>query len=49
MEPRVVENLKNAEGEPFQLYAESHYVGVGASNNKPFYDRTHEILAFRVK
>jgi CDGSH-type Zn-finger protein len=49
MEPRVVENLKNSEGEPLSTIHGVALCRCGASNNKPFCDGTHEIIGFRVK
>jgi CDGSH-type Zn-finger protein len=49
MEPRVVENLKNAEGEPLSTILGVALCRCGASNDKPFCDGTHEIIGFLSK
>ena len=49
MEPRVVENLKNSEGEPLSTIHGVALCRCGASNNKPFCDGTHEIIGFLSK
>ena len=49
MEPRVVKNLQNSEGE---LLSTIHGVALcrcGASKNKPFCDGTHGIIGFSSK
>ena len=49
MEPRVVENLKNSEGEPLSTIRGVALCRCGASNNKLFCDGTHEIIGFLSK
>jgi CDGSH-type Zn-finger protein len=49
MELRVVENLKNLEGEPLSTIRGVALCRCGASNNKPFCDEVHEIIGFSSK
>jgi CDGSH-type Zn-finger protein len=49
MEPRVVENLKNSEGEPLSTIRGAALCRCSASNNKPFCDGTHKIIGFLSK
>jgi len=49
MELRVVENLKNSEGEPLSTIRGVALCRCSASNNKPFCDGTHKIIGFLSK
>jgi uncharacterized Fe-S cluster protein YjdI len=49
MEPKVVENLQNSEGEPLSNVRGIALCRCGASRNKPFCDGTHRIIGFSSK
>ena len=49
MEPKVVENLQNSEGEPLSNVRGIALCRCGASKNKPFCDGTHGIIGFSSK
>jgi CDGSH-type Zn-finger protein len=49
MEPKVVHNLKNSEGEPLSTIVGIALCRCGASKNKPFCDGTHSIIRFSSK
>ena len=49
MEPKVVENLKNSNGEPLSTTVGIALCRCGKSNNKPFCDGTHSIIGFSTK
>lgn len=46
MEPKVVENLQNSEGEPLSTLRGVALCRCGASKNKPFCDGTHGTIGF---
>lgn len=46
MEPKVVENLQNSEGEPLSTIRGVALCRCGASKNKPFCDGTHGTIGF---
>jgi CDGSH-type Zn-finger protein len=46
MEPKVVENLQNSEGQPLSTLRGVALCRCGASNNKPFCDGTHGTIGF---
>ena len=46
MEPKVVENLQNSEGEPLSTIRGVSLCRCGASKNKPFCDGTHGTIGF---
>lgn len=49
MEPKVVENLQNSEGQPLSTVRGVALCRCGASKNKPFCDGTHGIIGFSSK
>jgi CDGSH-type Zn-finger protein len=49
MEPKVVENLKNSNGEPLTTTVGIALCRCGNSNNKPFCDGTHSVIGFSTK
>jgi len=49
MEPKVVENLQNSEGQPLSTLRGVALCRCGASNNKPFCDGTHGTIGFSSK
>jgi CDGSH-type Zn-finger protein len=49
MEPKIVENLQNSEGEPLSTIRGVALCRCGASKNKPFCDGTHGTIGFLVK
>jgi CDGSH-type Zn-finger protein len=49
MEPKVVENLQNSEGEPLSTIRGVALCRCGASKTKPFCDGTHGIIGFSSK
>jgi CDGSH-type Zn-finger protein len=46
MEPKVVENLQNSEGQPLSTLRGVALCRCGASKNKPFCDGTHGTIGF---
>jgi CDGSH-type Zn-finger protein len=46
MEPKIVENLQNSEGEPLSTIRGVALCRCGASKNKPFCDGTHGTIGF---
>lgn len=46
MEPKIVENLQNPEGELLSTIRRVALCRCGASKNKPFCDGTHGIIGF---
>ena len=49
MEPKVVENLKNSNGEPLTTTVGIALCRCGKSNRKPFCDGTHSVIGFSTK
>jgi CDGSH-type Zn-finger protein len=49
MEPKVVENLQNSEGQPLSTIRGIALCRCGASKNKPFCDGAHGIIGFSSK
>jgi CDGSH-type Zn-finger protein len=47
MEPKVVENLQNSEGQPLSTLRGVALCRCGASNNKPFCDGMHITINFK--